>query len=79
MKQSLVDTNTIFDNATHVKAAANRKNAKMILAVWKSARFYDQQLRAKINVDREAHCKEPMDEGKELYKKSSETIKKFPN
>ena len=64
MKQDLVDTNTIFVDATHVKAAANRKKSKKILVAKKAARFYDQQLKEEINADREAHGKKPL-EGKD--------------
>lgn len=60
MKQGLVDTNTIFIDATHVKAAANRKKSKKILVAKKAARFYDQQLKEEINADREAHGKQPL-------------------
>ena len=60
MKEGLVDTDTIFVDATHVKAAANRKKSKKILVARKAARFYDQQLREEINADREAHGKKPL-------------------
>jgi len=38
MKQGLVDTDTMFVDATHVKAAANRKKAKKILVAKRSAK-----------------------------------------
>ena len=60
MKQGLVDTSTAFVDATHVKAAANRKKAKKILVAKKAARYYDQQLKEEINADREAHGKKPL-------------------
>lgn len=60
MKHGLVDTDTMFVDATHIKAAANRKKSKKILVAKKSARFYDEQLRKEINEDREAHGKKPM-------------------
>ena len=60
MKEGLVDTSTAFVDATHVKAAANRKKSKKILVAKKSARFYDQQLKEEINADREAHGKKPL-------------------
>ena len=69
MKEGLVDTNTIFVDATHVKAAANRKKAKKILVAKKNARAYDQQLREEISADREAHGKKPLkdkDDGKSI-------------
>lgn len=60
MKQGLVDTDTIFVDATHVKAAANRKKAKKILVAKKSAKYYEEQLRKEINEDRESHDKKPL-------------------
>lgn len=59
MKKGLVDTDTVFVDATHVKAAANRKKAKKILVAKKSAKYYSEQLRKEINEDREAHDKKP--------------------
>ena len=59
MKYDLVDPSTIFVDATHVKAAANRKKSKKILVARKTARFYDEQLKSEINADREAHGKKP--------------------
>ena len=53
MSNRVVSTDEIFVDATHIKAAANRKKAKKILVAKKSARFYDEQLREEINADRE--------------------------
>ena len=47
MKCDVINTDTIFVDATHVKAAANRKKSKKILVAKKSARFYDEQLMTK--------------------------------
>lgn len=60
MNAGLVDTETIFVDATHVKAAANRKKAKKILVAKKSARAYDEQLRKEIDKDRQTHGKKPL-------------------
>ena len=60
MKYDLVDPSTVFVDATHVKAAANRKKAKRVLVAKKAARFYDEQLKSEINADREAHGKKPL-------------------
>ena len=60
MKQGLVDTDTMFVDATHVKAAANRKKAKKILVAKRSAKYYEEQLRKEINEDREVHDKKPL-------------------
>lgn len=60
MSNRVVSTDEIFVDATHIKAAANRKKAKKILVAKKSARFYDEQLREEINADREEHGKKPL-------------------
>ena len=60
MKQGLVDTDTIFVDATHVKAAANRNKSKKIQVARKAAKYYEQQLRKEIDDDREAHGKKPL-------------------
>lgn len=62
MKCDLINTDTVFIDSTHVKAAANRKKAKKILVAKKSARFYDEQLKEEINADRIAHGKKPLKE-----------------
>ena len=60
MKAGLVDTGTIFVDATHVKAAANKKKMKKVLVAKKAARAYDKQLKEEIDADREAHGKKPL-------------------
>lgn len=60
MKKDLVDTSTIFVDGTHVKASANKKKSKKILAAKKAARFYDQQLKKEIDEDRKEHGKKPL-------------------
>lgn len=60
MKQNLVDPSVIFVDGTHVKAAANSKKAKKIVVAKKAARYYDEQLRKEINLDREEHAKKPL-------------------
>ena len=52
MKQGLVDTDTVFVDATHVKAAANRNKSKKIQVARKAARYYGEQLRKEIDEDR---------------------------
>lgn len=61
MNNKLISTDTVFVDATHVKAAANNKKAKKILVAKKTAKFYDEALRKEINKDREAHGKKPFD------------------
>lgn len=60
MKQGLVDTDTVFVDATHVKAAANRNKSKKIQVARKAARYYGEQLRKEIDEDRDAHGKKPL-------------------
>ena len=60
MKQNLVDTDTLFVDATHVKAAANSKKAKKIIVAKKTAKFYQDKLDDEINIDRESHGKKPL-------------------
>ena len=60
MKHKLVDPSAIFVDGTHVKAAANSKKAKKIVVAKKAARYYDEQLRKEINLDREKHSKKPL-------------------
>lgn len=62
MKCKVINTDTVFVDATHVKAAANRKKAKKILVAKRNARFYDEQLKEEINADRIAHGKKPLKE-----------------
>jgi IS5 family transposase len=54
-----VDASTIFIDATHIKANANKKKNRKILAQ-KTARNYDQQLREEINQDRIKNGKKPL-------------------
>ena len=60
MQKGLVDTDTMFVDSTHVKAAANRKKSKKILVAKRTARYYEEQLREEIDADREAHGKKPL-------------------
>ncbi len=60
MKCNVINTDTVFVDATHVKAAANRKKIKKVLVAKKNARFYDEQLKEEINADRIAHGKKPL-------------------
>lgn len=59
--QKLVDSSTIFVDATQIKANANKKKTVKVLAE-KTALFYEQELRKEINEDRIAHGKEPFNE-----------------
>ncbi|MDL2294203.1 IS1182 family transposase [Ruminococcaceae bacterium OttesenSCG-928-D13] len=61
VRKGLVKPQTIFIDATHVKANANKKKRRKELAQ-KTARIYDEQLRAEIEADRAAHGKKPLKE-----------------
>ncbi len=62
LKCNVINMDTIFVDATHIKAAANRKKAKKISIAKKQARFYDEQLKAEINADRLSHGKKELKE-----------------
>ena len=57
--KGLVKAQTVFIDATHVKANANRKKYRKELAQ-RTARIYDEQLRIEIEADRAAHGKKPL-------------------
>lgn len=61
VKKGYVDARTIFIDATHIKASANKKKNRKELA-FKTARIYDEQLREEINADRVFHGKKPLKE-----------------
>lgn len=59
MKFHLVDTSTIFVDATHVKACANSKKTRKRVAC-QEALWYEKELKKEINQDRTAHGKSPL-------------------
>lgn len=59
MKYHLVDTSEIFVDATHVKACANSKKMRKRVA-HEQALWYEEELKAEIDRDREAHGKRPL-------------------
>ena len=59
VERRLVEASTVFIDATHIKASANKKKNRKVWAE-KTARVYDEQLRAEIEADREAHSKKPL-------------------
>lgn len=61
VSKGYVKAETIFIDATHIKASANKKKNRKELAR-KVARVYDEQLREEINADRKAHGKKPFDD-----------------
>lgn len=56
-----VKPETIFIDATHIKANANKKKSHKIMAK-KAARIYDEILKEEINTDRELHNKKSLKE-----------------
>jgi len=59
VNRGYIDAETIFIDATHIKANANRKKYTKALAK-KTARVFDEQLRKEINQDREKNGKKPL-------------------
>ena len=59
VRKGLIKPQTIFIDATHVKANANKKKRRREQAQ-RTARIYDEQLRAEIEADRIAHGKKPL-------------------
>ena len=64
MSMGYVKPETVFIDATHIKANANKKKNQKIIAK-KAARVYEEQLRAEINEDRENHGKKPLKDNDE--------------
>lgn len=62
MAKNYVDMNTMFVDATHVKASANRRKYYRELAALET-KYYEEQLMKEINEDREGHGKDPFDGG----------------
>lgn len=59
MRFHLVDTSTIFVDATHVKACANSKKMRKRVAT-EQALWYEEELKKEINTDRSEHGKKPL-------------------
>lgn len=64
MKYHLVDTSTIFVDATHVKTCANSKKMRKRIAK-EQALWFEDELKKEINEDRETHGKKPLKEKKD--------------
>ena len=63
MRFHLIDTATVFVDATHVKACANSKKMRKRIAK-EQALWYEEELQKEITKDREAHGKKPLKEKK---------------
>jgi transposase len=59
VEKGYIKAETIFIDATHIKANANKHKNRKVLA-YKTARVYDGILREEIEADREAHGKKPL-------------------
>jgi transposase len=57
--KGFVRAETIFIDATHIKASANKHKRRKTMAQ-QTARVYDEQLRKEIEEDRERHGKKPL-------------------
>jgi len=62
-KCKLVDTETIFIDATHIKACANNKKA-IKKEIKKEAMFYKEDLKKEVNIDRKNHNKKLLKKNK---------------
>lgn len=71
--KGFIKADTIFIDATHIKANANRKNQRKAFMV-KTARAYDEQLREEINIDRMAHGKRQLKDAKTAEKTKKATV-----
>lgn len=60
IKKGLISAKTIFVDATHVKANANKNKNRKVVA-HELAKVYDRQLREEINAERVSHGKKPFD------------------
>jgi transposase/transcription elongation factor Elf1 len=75
--KGFIDSSTVFIDATHIKANANRKKMYKEMAL-QTARSYDQRLREEINAERIKEGKKPYDDDdnppkmKEVTKSSSD-------
>jgi transposase len=65
-KYNFIDTETIFVDATHIKACANNKKTVRVVAN-KEALFYEKDLKKEIKKDREIRKKKPL-KGKKKIK-----------
>ena len=59
VERKFVEAKRVFIDATHIKASANRKKHRKVLAQH-TACVYDDQLREEIDADRAAHGKKPL-------------------
>lgn len=63
MNCGFVDSDTLFVDATHIKAHANNKKWENVV-VQKEARFYEDELQKEIQQDRKNHGKRPLKDRK---------------
>ncbi|HWP52331.1 MAG TPA: IS1182 family transposase [Clostridia bacterium] len=57
----MIDPSSIFIDGTHIKASANKKKHQKEM-VAKTAKIYEEQLRAEVNADREKLGKPPIED-----------------
>jgi hypothetical protein len=61
LNNRLVDPSVVFIDGTHIKASANKKKFQKEM-VAKTARIYEEQLRAEVNAEREKLGKPPIED-----------------
>ena len=61
LNNKMVDPSIIFIDGTHIKASANKKKHQKEM-VAKTAKIYEEQLRAEVNAEREKLGKSPIDD-----------------
>ncbi len=74
MKHNLVDTKTIFVDATHIKAHANNKKYETIEVLKDDPKEYTNKLKEEIRSDREKHFKKELKEMKKRGKSKKKKI-----
>jgi transposase len=61
VKHDMLETTNVFIDGSHIKANANNYKSKN-MEVERSAKFYEEDLKAEISKDREQHGKKPLKE-----------------
>lgn len=61
LNNRMLDTSAFFIDGTHIKASANKKKLQKE-QVAKAAKVYSEQLRRKVNAEREKLGKKPIEE-----------------
>lgn len=73
LNNRMVDPSVIFIDGTHIKASANKKKFQKEM-VAKTAKVYEEQLRAEVNAEREKLGKPPIEEDDDEPPKTEKTV-----